>query len=315
VLGHQETSAFHMCNVNKSYGTKRGVTDLNLTVEKGEMVGFIGPNGAGKSTTIRLLMQMISPSSGDIFIFGEQIKKDHPIIRSRIGYLPSEIRLYPDLTGKQMLELAAGIYGIDLKKSRIPEFAKKLQWEMKPRIRSYSLGNRKKLGILLALMHDPELLILDEPTSGLDPLAQQSFFEIIRELNETKRTTVFLSTHILSEVDKMCHRAVFIRDGRIIQDSLVSELTRGGAHYYEVSFKEAGDLRQTYGLLHINSNSQYINGVCCGSVDDECLNELLSTLADKPILDLKLRKLSLEERFMNAYSRNFDQRNESRGVR
>lgn len=303
-MERQKTLAIHLNNVNKSYGSKRGVTDLNLTVKKGEIVGFIGPNGAGKSTTIRLLMQLISPTSGEISVLGERIKKDNPMIRSRIGYLPSEIRLYPDLTGKQMLELAAGIHGVDLQKTRIPEFAQRLQWEMKPRIRTYSLGNRKKLGILLALLHGPELLILDEPTSGLDPLAQQSFFEIIRELNETLGTTVFLSTHILTEVDKLCHRVAFIRDGKIIQDSSVYELTRGGAHLYEVIFKESGDLRQTYGLLNIDANSKYIDGICSGRVEDDCLNELLSILADKPIKDLNLRKLSLEERFMEKYSRN-----------
>ncbi len=302
-MEYQKTLAIRLNNVNKSYGLKRGVTDLNLTVKKGEIYGFIGPNGAGKSTTIRLLMQMISPTSGNISILGERIKKDHPMIRSRIGYLPSEITLYPDLTGKQMLELAAGMHGVDLKKTRIPEFAQRLQWEMNPRIRTYSLGNRKKLGILLALLHEPELLILDEPTSGLDPLAQQSFFEIIRELNETNGTTVFLSTHILTEVDKVCHRVAFIRDGKIILDSSVSELTRGGAHLYEVIFKESGDLRQAYGLLNIDPNSKYIDGVCCGRVEDDCLNQLLSILADKPIKDLSLRKLSLEERFLEKYKK------------
>lgn len=300
----QKTLAIHMNNVNKSYGSKRGVTNLNLTVQRGEVAGFIGPNGAGKSTTIRLLMQLISPTSGDISVLGERIRRDHPTIRRRIGYLPSEIRLYPDFTGKQMLELAAGIYGVDLKKTRIPEFAQRLQWEMKPRIRTYSLGNRKKLGMLLALLHEPELLILDEPTSGLDPLAQQSFFEIVRELNETNGTTVFLSTHILTEVDKVCRRVVFIRDGKIIQDSSVPELTRGGTHLYEVVFKESGDLRQKYGLLKFDPHSRYIDGVCYGRVEDDRLNELLSLLADKPIKDLNLRKLSLEERFMEKYSRN-----------
>ncbi|MFF2910665.1 ABC transporter ATP-binding protein [Paenibacillus sp. NPDC057934] len=298
----KKTVAIHMNNVTKSYGSERGVTDLNLTVKKGEIVGFIGPNGAGKSTTIRLLMQMISPTSGNISVLGERIKKENPMVRSRIGYLPSEIRLYPDLTGKQMLELAAGIHGVDLKETRIPEYAQRVQWEMKPRIRSYSLGNRKKLGILLALLHEPELLILDEPTSGLDPLAQQSFFEIVRELNETNGTTVFLSTHILTEVDKLCHRVAFIRDGKIIQDSSVPELSRGGAHLFEVVFKDSGDVRERYGLLNIDSKSKYIDGVCCGRVEDDCLNEFLSILADKPIKDLNLRKLSLEERFMEKYS-------------
>lgn len=302
-MKNQPTIAIDMHNVNKSYGSKRGIKDLTLRVRKNEIVGFIGPNGAGKSTAIRLLMGMIKPQSGEIALFGKPLKMDDPMLRRRIGYLPSEIRLYSDFTGKQMLELAAGLHGIDFTKTRVPEFAQRLDWDMSARVRSYSLGNRKKLGILLALLHSPELLILDEPTSGLDPLAQQSFFDIIRELNETMGTTIFLSTHILSEVDKLCHRVAFIREGSIIQDSNLSQLTRGGVHLYEVVFQKEGDVRQASGLLDVDSNCEYRDGICSGKVEDHQLNKLLTVLASMPVKHLTLRKLSLEERFMATYIR------------
>lgn len=309
-MKNQPTIAIDMHNVNKSYGSNRGIKDLTLRVGTNEIVGFIGPNGAGKSTTIRLLMGMIKPQSGKITLFGKPLKMDDPMLRRRIGYLPSEIKLYTDFTGKQMLELAAGLHGIDFTKTRISEFAQRLNWDMSARIRSYSLGNRKKLGVLLALLHSPKLLILDEPTSGLDPLAQQSFFDIIRELNETMGTTVFLSTHNLSEVDKLCHRVAFIREGSIIQDSNISQLSRGGIHLYEVVFQKEGDVRQSCGLLDVDSNCEYRDGICSGKVEDHQLNKLLTVLASMPVKHLTFRKLSLEERFLAAYSHKMGKKGE-----
>ncbi len=288
-------------NLNKSYGNKRGVTDLNLRVEKGEIFGFIGPNGAGKSTTIRMILQLIAPSSGEILVFGESLNRDNPSIRSRIGYLPSEIRLYPDMTGRQVLELAAGIHGVELKKTRILEYANRLQFDMDKRIKSYSLGNRKKLGILLTLIHVPELLILDEPTSGLDPLIQQQFYDILRELNQTIGTTIFFSTHILTEVEKLCHRVGIIRNGRLIRISTLAELVKAGDYYVEVTLKNSGDLRKNYGLFNIDPNTELIEGVYRFMVSDDKLHAVLNFLADKPIQDLNIRKLSLEERFMDEY--------------
>jgi ABC-2 type transport system ATP-binding protein len=305
-MKNQPTLAIDMHNVNKSYGQSRGIKDLTLRVGANEIVGFIGPNGAGKSTTIRLLMGMIKPQSGEIALFGKPLKMDEPMLRRKIGYMPSEIRFYADFTGKQMLELAAGLHGIDFTKTRIPEYAQRLDWDMSARIRSYSLGNRKKLGVLVALLHSPELLILDEPTSGLDPLAQQNLFAIIRELNESMGTTVFLSTHVLSEVDKLCRRVVFIQEGSIIQDTNLSELTRGGVHLYEVVFQSDGDVRQASGLLNVDANCEYRDGICSGKVEDHQLNRFLKVLASIPVKHLTLRKLSLEERFMASYDRKMD---------
>lgn len=294
-------SAILLRNLNKTYNGKRGVTDLNLEVKRGEIFGFIGPNGAGKSTTIRMLLQLIAPSSGELSVLGRQVKRDDPMLRSKIGYLPSEIRLYPDMTGYQVLTFAAGIHRVNLKKSPLLEYADMVQLDMNQKIKSYSLGNRKKLGILLALIHEPELLILDEPTSGLDPLVQQQFFEILRQWNEVKGTTIFFSTHVLEEVEKLCHRVGIMRDGRLIRVSTVSELAGVGDHCIEVTFLKSGDHRENYGLFSMDPSTEFVDGVHRFRVRDDKIRVMLALLSDKPIKDLNVRRPSLEEKFMNEY--------------
>lgn len=296
-----DTAAIQLNNLNKTYGKKRGVKSLNLRVDKGEIFGFIGPNGAGKSTTIRMLLQLITPTSGELSILGQKIEGDNPDLRSRIGYLPSEINLYPDMTGHQILELSARIRGVDLGESLIPEYITRLQLDTKSRFKSYSLGNKKKLGILLTLLHEPELLILDEPTSGLDPLVQLQFFEILKELNERRGTTVFFSTHILTEVEKLCNRVAIIRDGELIRVSSISDLTTDGDHFFEFKCISHGDFRLEYGLFNIDPNTTYTDGVYRLRATHDNFLPLLRTLGNKPIKDLNVRRLTLEERFMYEY--------------
>ncbi|MGM1045621.1 MAG: ABC transporter ATP-binding protein [Bacillota bacterium] len=304
-------SAILLRNLNKTYSGKRGVIDLNLKVERGEIFGFIGPNGAGKSTTIRLLLQLIAPTSGEIFVLGHRVNGDDPRLRKKIGYLPSEVRLYPDMTGNQVLNFTANVHGVNLKKSPIHEYADRLQWNGNQKIKSYSLGNRKKLGILLALIHNPELLILDEPTSGLDPLVQQQFFQILREWNELKGTTVFFSTHILTEVEKLCDHVAIIRDGHLIQVSTVSEISAAGDHFIEVSFSEMDERGQLQELYKIDPNTKCVNGIYRFRVQDKELRSLLAVLSKMPIKDLSVRRTSLEEKFMSEY---VSEVNESGGV-
>jgi ABC-2 type transport system ATP-binding protein len=286
--------------LTKRYGGSRGVTDLDLEVHRGEMFGFIGPNGAGKSTTIRMILQLIAPTAGSLSVLGTTITGDHPILRQRIGYLPSEIRLYPDLTGRQALEFAAGVHSVELSKSPVMEYAQRLQLDLKMKVKSYSLGNRKKLGILLSVIHEPELLILDEPTSGLDPLMQQEFFNLLRHLNESKGTTVFFSTHVLTEVEKLCDRVAIIRDGKLIRVSSVAEITSSGGHLVEVKFAQAGDLRDAYSIYRLDAGAEYSNEVHTIRIGDN-LNEALKWLADRDIHDLNIRRPTLEERFMDEY--------------
>ncbi|MGG3311336.1 ATP-binding cassette domain-containing protein [Paenibacillus sp. 2KB_20] len=294
-------SAILFRNLNKTYNGKRGVIDLNLKVDRGEIFGFIGPNGAGKSTTIRLLMQLIAPTSGEIFVLGHRVNGDDPQLRKKIGYLPGEVRLYPDMTGNQILNFTANVYGINLKKSPIHDYAERLQWNGNQKVKSYSLGNRKKLGILLALIHNPELLVLDEPTSGLDPLVQQQFFQILREWNELKGTTVFFSTHILTEVEKLCNQVAIIRDGRLIQVSTLSEVSAAGEHFIEVSFSEIDELGQLQELYEVDRNTRCENGIYRFRIQDKELRSILAMLSKMPVKDLSVRRTSLEEKFMSEY--------------
>jgi len=295
-------SAILLHNLNKTYNGKRGVIDLNLKVERGEIFGFIGPNGAGKSTTIRLLLQLIAPTSGEIYVLGHRVQGDDPSLRRKIGYLPSEIRLYPDMSGHQVLSFAASVHGVDLKNSRIHDYAERLQWNGKQKIKSYSLGNRKKLGILLSLIHNPELLILDEPTSGLDPLVQQQFFQILREWNELKGTTVFFSTHILTEVEKLCDHVAIIRDGRLRQVSTVSEISAINDHFIEVSCFPKDDGHQLRELYQMDPRAKHEDGVYRFRVQDKELCSVLAMLSRMPVKNLSVRRMSLEEKFMSEYA-------------
>jgi len=222
-------------NLSKFYGKTRGIEGINLAINRGECFGFIGPNGAGKSTTIRLLMQLIFPSSGSFSLFGEEIRGENPMLRRRIGYLPSEVNFYPDLTGKQLLELAAKLYEVSTEK--IAAYAEILELDLNKTIKTYSLGNKKKLAIIQSLLHDPELLILDEPTSGLDPLIQNRFFQLLAEKNQ-QGCTIFLSTHVLADVERFCHRVGIIRSGKLIRVSTVAELPGRAERRIEVIYSQ-----------------------------------------------------------------------------
>lgn len=201
-------------NLTKYYGKSRGVLELNLSVEQGEVFGFIGPNGAGKSTTIRTLLGLVSPTKGSAQIFGMDTVKNKEAVLQKVGYLPSEAIFYPGMKVKDILKLSA-----DLRKKNCAAESKslceRLQLDRNRKVDELSFGNRKKVAIICALQHRPELLILDEPTGGLDPLMQREFFEIIRE-RSSQGTTVFLSSHILSEVQHNCSRAAIIRKAEII---------------------------------------------------------------------------------------------------
>ena len=220
--------------LTKSYGSSRGIIDVDLEVELGEIFGFLGPNGAGKTTTIRTMLDLIRPTSGKAFVFGIESTTDPVAIHRRVGYIPGEFALYDRLSGKQTLEYFANLRGgVDTayQASLIDRF------ELDPgkRFKEYSKGNKQKVGVIAALQHRPELLILDEPTSGLDPLVQQTFFETLREA-VADGATVFLSSHILSEVEKTCERVAIIRDGRLAKVDTVEGLRDLAHHQVELRF-------------------------------------------------------------------------------
>ena len=271
-------------NLTKYYGKSRGVLELNLSVEQGEVFGFIGPNGAGKSTTIRTLLGLVSPTKGSAQIFGMDTVKNKEAVLQKVGYLPSEAIFYPGMKVKDILKLSA-----DLRKKNCAAESKslceRLQLDRNRKVDELSFGNRKKVAIICALQHRPELLILDEPTGGLDPLMQREFFEIIRE-RSSQGTTVFLSSHILSEVQHNCSRAAIIREGRIIACDSVDTLAKTNAK--RVSLRGTVDLGITSFLFGGD------------------INQLLRQLSDGNILDIHISEPDLEEIFLHYYEKDGD---------
>ena len=222
-----ESKAIIAENLTKFYGKARGIDGLDLEVAPGDFFGFIGPNGAGKSTTIRTLLGLISPTSGKAQVLGLDIEKNSREILRRVGYLPSGSSFYNGMRVRDILKLSADLRRKNCDASAA-ELCERLQLDRSRKVEDLSFGNRKKVGIVCALQHDPELLILDEPTGGLDPLMQHEFFRILQERNQ-KGTTVFLSSHILSEIQRYCSRAAVIREGRIIACDSVDRLAKTGA--------------------------------------------------------------------------------------
>lgn len=280
-------------HLTKYYGKSRGIEELNLTVNKGEFFGFIGPNGAGKSTTIRTLLGLIKSNSGSASVLGLDIQKDKEAILERIGYLPSETTFYAGMRGRDVLKLSA-----DLRKRDCREEAEmlceRLQLDSSKKVEELSFGNKKKLAIICALQHRPELLILDEPTGGLDPLMQREFFQILQERN-AEGTTIFLSSHILAEVQRNCSRAGIIRDGKLIVCDSVEALSRTNAKRVHVQgdvsveeLKDVRDLRSTeHGMTFLYGGD---------------IQSLLRVFAKQPIQDLSISEPDLEEIFMHYYA-------------
>ncbi|HVS62423.1 MAG TPA: ABC transporter ATP-binding protein [Thermoanaerobaculia bacterium] len=208
--------------LSKSYGSSFALRQLDLEVEPGEILGYLGPNGAGKTTTIRLLLGLLRPTTGAATIFGLDCWRDRVAIKRRVGYLPGDVRLYEPLSGRRHLELAEALRGGP---GRWRELVERLELDLDKRVKSYSKGMRQKLGLVLALMHDPELLILDEPTSALDPLVQEAVYRLLAERRE-QGATIFFSSHVLSEVQKLCDRVAILRQGMLLHLASVEEVRK-----------------------------------------------------------------------------------------
>ena len=286
--------AIQATNLTKYYGKARGIIDLSLSVEQGEFFGFIGPNGAGKSTTIRTLLGLIAPTSGEARIFEKDIVKDHISVLEQIGYLPSEAVFYPGMRVKDVLKLSA-----DLRKKDCAEEAKKLcdrlQLDSSRKVDELSFGNRKKVGIVCALQSNPDLLILDEPTSGLDPLMQREFFEILKERNR-RGTTVFLSSHVLSEIQRNCTRAAIIREGRLIACDSVEQLSQSNAKRISVHGKV--DLSGLDGIRDKKEGEESVSFLYTGDI-----NKLLRILSAGQLSDISISEPDLEEIFLHYYEK------------
>lgn len=289
--------AIKTTSLTKYYGKSRGIVELNLSVDKGEFFGFIGPNGAGKSTTIRTLLGLISPTSGNAKIFGKDIIKEKVTVLQDIGYLPSEAVFYPGMKVKDVLTLSA-----DMRKMNCAQEAKKLcerlQLDTSKRVDELSFGNRKKVAIVCALQSNPGLLILDEPTGGLDPLMQREFFDILRERNRNG-TTVFLSSHVLSEIQQNCTRAAIIREGRMIACDSVDALSKTSAK--RVTVHGSVTLNGLDGIRDRIDGDGSVSFLYSGD-----MNLLLQTLSAGNITDLSVSEPNLEEIFLHYYKKDGD---------
>ncbi|MGN0312497.1 MAG: ATP-binding cassette domain-containing protein [Lachnospiraceae bacterium] len=280
--------------LTKYYGKARGIIDLDLTVEQGEFFGFIGPNGAGKSTTIRTLLGLIAPTSGSAMIFGKDITKEKQSIIQRTGYLPSEALFYPGMKVKDVLKLSADLRKTDCN-AESKSLCERLQLDTSRKVDDLSFGNRKKVAIVCALQHKPDLLVLDEPTSGLDPLMQKEFFDILQERNKDG-ATILLSSHVLSEIQRNCTRAAIIRDGRIIACNSVDELAKTSAK--RVTIQGNVNLDQLSGVKDRTDSDNSISFLYNGD-----MNSLLSTLSSGQVNDLTVTEPDLEEVFMHYYEK------------
>lgn len=281
-------------NLTKYYGEIKGVEDISLSLYKGEIFGFIGPNGAGKSTTIRSVMNLINKTSGKVYIDGKEFTGKEVAIKESIGYLPSEIALYDDLTVKEMLDYHEKFYKKDIHDRRV-ELVELLKLDEYKFIEDLSLGNLKKLGIILAMMHQPKIIILDEPTSGLDPIMQSVFYQLLLEEKE-KGTTIFYSTHILSEVSKICDRVGIIRSGKLIKMEKIEDLSRKSLTYVTITSECINDIITALGAEVI---SQKDNVAKIASKIPH--GELIQVLSKYPIEKVLIEEPSLEDLFMHYY--------------
>ena len=288
-------SVIEIKNLTKSYGKARGINNINLSVEQGEIFGFIGPNGAGKSTTIRTLLGLIYPSEGSATIFGKSCT-EHPEVRKELGYLPSEVFYYDNMRVIDLLKYSASFYKKDCT-ARIKELADVMDLDLKKKIEDLSFGNKKKVGIVQGLLHEPKLIILDEPTSGLDPLMQQKFFELIAEENR-KGATVFFSSHILSEVQKMCSRVAFIKDGKIIKLEKMSTLQENSYKKISIETKEIipKEVFDIKGVSKLENKGKSVNFIFKGNI-----NLVMAKMADIDLRNISIEEPDLEEIFMHYY--------------
>jgi ABC-2 type transport system ATP-binding protein len=284
-------------NLTKNYNKSRGILGVNLKIEQGEIFGFIGPNGAGKSTTIRTLLGLIYPTSGSAQIFGKSCI-EHPEIREELGYLPSEVFYYDNMRVIDLLKYSASFYKKDCT-NRIKELAEIMDLDLKKKIDDLSFGNKKKVGIVQGLLHEPKLIILDEPTSGLDPLMQQKFFDLIAQENQ-KGATIFFSSHILSEVQKMCSRVAFIKEGRIIKTEKMSTLQEN--NYKRINIETKSKL--TSDMINLNGiNKVEIKGNSANFIFKGNINSIMKKLSELDLKNISIEEPDLEELFLHYYTK------------
>jgi ABC-2 type transport system ATP-binding protein len=293
------STPIHIEHLTRSYGRHRGIIDVSLEVQPGEVFGFLGPNGAGKTTTIRLLMGLLRPTSGSASIFGLDCWNDAAAVKAKVGFLPGELHLYEHMTGKEFLDFFAAFRPDDnLRRRR--ELAERLDLDLSQQVRHLSKGNRQKLAIVQALMHDAPLLILDEPSSGLDPLMQATLIDLLREERDQGKT-VFLSSHIMTEVERIANRVGIIRKGRLVAVEEVAHLSALRERRMEIildgpvapeRFAQIPGVR----LLSVDESGRHIELAVSGPI-----KPLLPLLNSAPVADITIGPPDLESVFLHYY--------------
>lgn len=286
--------------LTKRYGNVQAVNNLSLEVAPGEILGFLGLNGAGKTTTIRILLDLLRPNSGNAFILGHDCQADGLRARLNIGYLPGEMGIFSDLTGREVLDLLAGLSGQIIEKARRRELQERLEFpesDLRRSLREYSTGMKRKLGLIQAFQSDPLLLILDEPTEGLDPLMQESFYKLLVDAKQRGRT-VFMSSHVLSEVDRVCDRIALVRKGELVLLSSIEELRKLAARPVRVFFGEdvpvSSNLPPGSEVMETNPRSWNLKV-------EGPLGPLLRAIATLPVRDIEIAEAKLEDVILKYY--------------
>lgn len=291
--------AIETSGLTKYYGKARGVIDLNIQISEGEIFGFIGPNGSGKTTTIRLLLGLLFPTRGSGRIFDYDIVKDSTKIKTMVGFVPSEVNYYEDMTAKELLEYSARFFHVPLNQHfyRLVEI---LELDLTRKIVDLSMGNKKKVAVIQSLIHQPRLLILDEPTTGLDPLMQNRYFELLKEVNKNG-TTIFFSSHVLGEVEKLCHRVAIIKDGTIVNVDDIHSLKEKLLSRISFRLKHGPEdiSLQIPGIVSLEKHDNEFSFLFQGEIA-----VLLKDLSQLPIAKITIEEPDLEEVFMHYYQDN-----------
>jgi ABC-2 type transport system ATP-binding protein len=293
------TAVIETEHLTKRYGSQRGIEDVSITVEPGEVYGFLGPNGAGKTTMIRTLLDLLHPTGGRALVFGLDSRQAARGIRARLGNLPGDFTCDPRLTGRELLEFCAEARAMEGLGSAAV-LAQRFEAELGRRTGDLSRGNRQKIGLIQALFHDPELLVLDEPTTGLDPLMQEEFLDVIAEYRD-RGGTVFLSSHDLNEVERICDRVAIIRQGRLAAVEKVAELRGRAYHHVVIEFDRpvaAEEFKKIHGVNDLEADGPRVVFKVSGALDP-----VVKTAARHTVLDLELTEPTLEEIFLTYYGR------------
>jgi len=288
--------AIETYGLTKYYGRRLGIGDVSIRVSAGSIYGFLGPNGAGKTTMIRVLLGFLKPTSGRAFVAGYDVRRQSQEVRRNVGHLPGEVRLFSRLTGYATLKYLANLRGRDCR-NRANQLAEILDLDLKLKVRYYSRGMRQKLGLIQAMMHDPEVLMLDEPTNSLDPLMQQVVYDLLRE-HSNNGGTVFFSSHIISEVERICDGVAIVREGRLVADDTIDQLRRKSIQHVRLILRDGSKLPDLLpdGMRLIDREGPNVHLAVEGPV--EPLREVLSRLE---LEYLTIEPPSLEEVFMRFY--------------